>query len=338
LSGIISGGGKLIMAHLKRTEDYLDALSRLRQNPSTPTAQAELRHCLTNKSSVVVAKAAKIAAEFELHGLEPQLVAAFQRFMKNPAVTDKGCGAKAEIVRALEALGSPEADVFLTGIRHVQMEGSFGPPVDTAPPLRAASAMALVHMNQPDVILELVTLLVDREDDARVGAVRALAYSGHPAAVPLLRLRVLTEDTSADVMAECFSTLLALAPETSLDFVATYLGSNDDGIAEAAAIALGQSHEPRAIAALQSRWSSADPSLRSALLLGLAVAREDSAFAFLFSVIETAIEKIAAEAVTALAMYSHDDRIRSRVESLVRQRTGSLLQRTFEAEFGLDQG
>ena len=54
------------------------------------------------------------------------------------------------------------------------MEGSFGPSIDTAPRLRAASAMGLVHMNHPDAVVEIVTLLVDREADARVGAVRSL--------------------------------------------------------------------------------------------------------------------------------------------------------------------
>lgn len=322
------------MAQSRKTEDCLDALSRLRENPTTPAALVELRGYLANKSNLVVAKAAKIVAEFELNSFEPQLVEAFRRFMNNPAVTDKGCAAKTEIVRALEALGAAEAEVFLTGIRHVQMEGSFGPPVDTAPTLRAASAMGLVHMNHPNAILDIVTLLTDREDDARVGAVRALAASGQPATVPLLRFKVMAGDASADVIAESFFALLEVAPETSLDFVAAYLDSGGAAIAEAAAIALGQSRQPEAIAALKHKWPGAHETQRRALLTGLAVARDDSAFEFLFSVVETAIEKIAAEAITALALYRQDERIRSRVESLVEQREGTLLRRTLDAEFG----
>jgi hypothetical protein len=64
------------------------------------------------------------------------------------------------------------------------------------------------------------------------------------------------------------------------------------------------------------------------------VARDDSAFEFLFSLVESAIEKIAAEAVAALAVYRQDERIRSRVESLVELRNGTLLRRTLSAEFG----
>ncbi len=322
------------MAQSRKTEDCLASLSRLGENPAAPGIAAALAGYLANKSSPVVAKAAKIVAEFELHDLEPPLVSAFHRFMTNPAVTDKGCAAKTEIVRTLEALGAAEAEVFLAGIRHIQMEGSFGPPVDTAAGLRAASAMGLVHMNYPDAILEIVTLLVDHEDDARVGAVRALAYSGQPATVPLLRLKVMAGDASADVIAESFIALLDVAPETSLAFVAGYLDSSDPGIAEVAAIALGQSRRPEAITALKSKWPGARETQRRALLIGMAVARDDSAFEFLFSVVESAIEKIAGEAITALAMYRQDERIRSRVESLVAHRKGTLLRRTLGAEFG----
>ncbi|HVP45601.1 MAG TPA: HEAT repeat domain-containing protein [Bryobacteraceae bacterium] len=322
------------MAQPRRTEDCLDELSRLRENPTTPEARADLGRYLGNKSNVVAAKAAKIVAEFEIQDLEPQLMAAFHRFMKSPASTDKGCAAKTEIVRALEALGVAEGEVFLAGIRHVQMEGSFGPPVDTAAGLRAASAMGLVHMNHPDAILETVSLLVDREDDARIGAVRALAAAGHPATVPLLRFKVLAGDASADVIAESFLALLEVAPETSLGFVAGYLDSSDTTVAETAAIALGESRQPEAIVVLKSKWPGAGETLRPALLMGMAVARDDSAFEFLFSLIEGAVEKIAAEAITALAMYRQDDRIRGRVEALVRQRKGTLLARTLAAEFG----
>lgn len=322
------------MAQFRKTEDCLEALSRLRENPAAPGVRIELGGYLANKSNLVAAKAAKIVAEFELHDLEPQLVSAFHRFMTNPTVTDRGCAAKTELVRALEALGAAEAKVFLAGIRHIQLEGSFGPPVDTAAGLRAASAMGLVHMNYPHAILEIVTLLVDREDDARVGAVRALAYSGQPATVPLLRFKVMAGDASADVIAESFIALLEVAPETSLAFVTRYLDSTDPAVTEAAAIALGQSRQPEAIAALKDKWPGARENQRRALLIGLAVARDDSAFEFLFSLVESAVEQIAAEAIAALAMYRQDERIRSRVESLVAQRKGTLLKRTLGAEFG----
>jgi HEAT repeat protein len=224
--------------------------------------------------------------------------------------------------------------VFLAGIRHVQMEGSFGPPIDTAAGLRAASAVGLVHMNHPDAMLEIVNLLVDREADARVGAVRALAWSGRPESVPLLRLKALQVDPSVDVMGECFTALLAIAPGSSVDFVARYLDSSDAAIAEAAALALGESHLAAAVEALISKWGvhPADV-LRSALVAALALVRSDTAFDFLFSRIETANEKIAVEIISALALYRHDDRIRNRVDALVESRQSDALREAFTTSF-----
>ncbi len=322
------------MAHARKTEDALEDLHRLRQSFPRPAAAAELRPYLRHKSNLVVAKAAKLAGVFEMPELQPELVSAFERFMRDPVKTDRGCAAKTEIARALEALGAAEAAVFLAGIHHVQMEGSFGPSVDTAPALRAACAMGLVHMNHPDAVLEIVTLLMDREADARIGAVRALAYSGRPESVPLLRLKVLQPDPSIDVLGECFTTLLALAPGTSVDFVTPYLDAPDAAVAEAAALALGESHDVAAIEALKGRWRSFVPEpLRGALLTGLVLARAESAFAFLFSLIETSSEQIAAEVIAALALYRHDDRVHSRVATLVTSRQSKVLQTAFDTGF-----
>jgi HEAT repeat protein len=324
------------MAHARKTEDCLAALSRLREDPTAPAARAELIQYLAHKSNAVVAKAAKMAGDFELQDLRPHLVEAFHRFMKDPATTDRGCAAKTAVVRALEAMAAPEEAIYLAGIRHIQMEGSYGPPIDTAAALRSASAMALVHMHHPDAVLHIVTLLVDREADARIGGVRTLAWSERPEVVPLLRLKVLAGDESVDVIAECFTALLAVSPARSLDFVAGYLDSSAGAVAEAAALALGQSREPAALDVLKTRCAAgAGESLRRALFAGLALAREDGAFEFLFSLVETAPEKIAAQALSALAVYRHDDRICSRVAALVAGRQGNLLRQVVAAEFGL---
>ena len=323
------------MPRARKTEECLDDLHRLRGSLPSPEAAQELRAYLAHKSNLVAAKAAKLAREFELYDLRAELVAAFDRFLKDPAKTDRGCSAKTEIVRALESLGAPEGAVFLTGIRHVQMEGSFGPSIDTAAGLRAASAMGLVHMNHPDAILEIVTLLMDREVDARVGAVRALAWSGRPESVPLLRLKALQPDPSVDVMGECFTALLAIAPGTSVDFVAAYLDSQDAAIAEAAVLALGESHLPAGVEALINKWGvhPAD-TLRSALVAGLALARTDRAFDFLFTKVEIASERVAVDVIAELAMYRHDDRIRTRLAAVVESRQSKALQEAFATTFG----
>src|ERR1051325_3831837 len=55
-----------------------------------------------------------------------------RRWMQQPAKLDKACAATTQIVNALYELDYVEPEVFLQGIHHVQMEGSFGPPVDAA--------------------------------------------------------------------------------------------------------------------------------------------------------------------------------------------------------------
>jgi|SRR5579872_2767971 len=325
-------GGK--RHHAGNTEECLAELSRLRDNPG-PEARGVLRHYLGHRSNAVAARASKIVAALGYRDLGPQLASEFRRLMKKPAVSDPGCGAKTEIVRALVELGAAEDGVFLAGVRHVQMEGSFGPPVDTAPGLRAASAMGLVQMYHPDATLEIVRLLADREPDARIGAIRALAASGKPESVPLLRLKTLHGDQSFDVIAECFAALLQLDPAKSVEFVAEYLNGPDGGLAEAAAMALGQSREAPAIEVLKERWRPAtSESMRRALLMALALARDERAFEFLFRLIESAHEKTAAEAVSALAIFRHDDAIRSRVESLGASRKIRYLTEAIHAHFG----
>ena len=98
----------------------------------------EIRQFMAGTSSVLAAKAAKAAARLEIRGLGPELVSLFHRCMKNSVKNDPGCHAKIAVVEALSSLDIPDADVFIQGIRHIQMEPSFGPPVDTADRLRAA--------------------------------------------------------------------------------------------------------------------------------------------------------------------------------------------------------
>jgi len=105
---------------------------------------------------------------------------------------------------------------------------------------------------------------------------------------------------------------------------------------EAAVLALGESRQPAAIEALKSKWERcAQEPLRRALLTGLAVAREESAFDFLFSLVEDANEKTAGEAMSALALYRHDERIRSRVATLVAARKNKTIKQLFDAAFAL---
>lgn len=119
-----------------------------------------------------------------------------------------------------------------------------------------------------------------------------------------------------------------------MDFVAAFLNSSDAAIAEAAALALGESHGSAAVEVLQRAWETHPVAiLRRSLLAGLALARTDKAFEFLYSQVETAGEKTAAEVIAALAIYSHDERIRTRLAAVVASRQSGTLQEAFNTTF-----
>jgi HEAT repeat protein len=320
-------------------EQALDRLGALRSEAASPdTLAQELRKFLSNKSNLVVAKAARIAGELRSEKSIPDMVAAFERLMADPGKLDKGCAALTEITGALYELDYLEPEIYFRGIHHVQMEGAFGPPVDVASKLRAFSALGLARTRYPHALEEVVALLVDREPEARIGAVRALASNGGEAGVLLLRLKVLNGDPEPDVMAECFSGLLAASPERSLSFVAEYAESEDAAVAEAAILALGTSRRPAAFDFLKEKWErSAGGRLRKTLLLAMALTRADAAIEFLVALLESGNVQTARDTITALALYRDNQRIRQLIEAAVSRRGEKQLTEAFRRELAANE-
>lgn len=294
---------------------------------------AEFKAFLKNRSNLVVAKAAKVACQARATDLVPDLVAAFHRLMQNPAKLDKGCAATTEIVNALYELDYVEPEIYLQGIHHVQMEGSFGPPVDAAAKLRAISALALARTAHPAALDEVVSLLVDEWPDARVGAVRALAVNGGPAGALLLKLKLLTGDSEPDVLAECFSGLLTAAPERSLRLVEGFVDSEDIAVAEAALLALGASRLAAAFDLLKARWETAASPLRKTVLLAIAMVRSDCAIEFLLALLAKCSVATAKDVLAALALFRDNEKTRNRVESVVASRNENSVSKIFEQQF-----
>jgi len=315
-------------------EQALDQLAALKNEASGPQLAADLKTFLKNRSNLVVAKAAKIAAQSSEAQLVPPLVEAFHRLMANPAKLDKGCAATAEIIGALYELDYSEPEVYLLGIHHIQMEPSFGPPVDAATKLRAMSAMALARTRHPAALEEIVTLLADKWPEARIGAARALAVNGGHAGALLLKLRILTGETEPEVLAECFSGLLAAAPERSLPLIAGFIDSEDMAIAETALIALGSSRLPEALALLKERWETAiSAPLRKILLVAIAMNRSDDAVEFLLGLLAKSDEGTAKDVVTALAFFRTNEKVREWVEEVVIRRNEKSVSQLFSQEF-----
>jgi hypothetical protein len=279
--------------------------------------------------------AAKVAGELRATAVVPDLVAAFHKLMADAPRLDKRCAALTEIATALYELDSDDPDPYRIGLTHVQMEASFGPPVDAAAKLRGLCAQGLLRTRYANALHDVVPLLVDREPEARLGAVKALATNGGEAGVLLLKLKVHTGDSEPEVMGECFTGLLAADPDRSLSLVAKYVDDEDEALAEAAILALGQSKDERAFEVLKEKWQrTVGGPLRQVLLVAMALSRLEPAIAYLLSIVEDSNPRTAAQAMEALASYRSSERVRSSLAKIVEERNERLITEAFARHFG----
>jgi len=314
-------------------EQTLDRLSQLCDEPKQVVVE-ELRRALNHRSNLVAAKAAKIAGELRLTELMPDLAAGFERFMADPVRLDKRCAAVTEAAAALYEMDCLDPQIYLRGIRHVQFEASYGPPVDEAAKLRAQCALGLIRTSHPDAFPNVVDLLADPQPQARIGAVRALAACGGEKGVLLLRFKVLTGDREAEVLGECFAGLLEADFDRSLEFVRRYVDSEDEEIAETAILALATQRRPEAFAVLREKWErTVTGSLRQTLLAAMGTARLDEATDFLLGLVGEASVPTAVEVIKTLAHYHNDERVRAAIKKIVDARNDRQLAAAFQAEF-----
>jgi hypothetical protein len=302
------------------TEDALSQVSAIRNAPEKYDLKRDLAPLLQHKSNHVIAAVAVALKRLEEAALNAELIACFTALLPKAKERDQGCKALTAIAEALVSAGEHAPEVYLPGAKHVQMEGSFGPPVDVASPLRGLCARGLVRMRHPEALYQTVELLADREVPARAGAVQALGDDGGLAAELLLRLKVLAGDDE-DVIAECFQSLLVAAPDRSVDFVARYLGSASEDRAESAALALGGSRLASAGAVLIEAWrAQVRRPIRRALLLATAMCRQEEGINFLLARLEEEPDQTAGDVMEALALYRSDEKVVARVESIAARR------------------
>jgi HEAT repeat protein len=302
------------------------ALARLDEIPlRTPEGQKQIAKALAAKSNLVAAKAARIAGEALWTELTNDLVAAFDRFLERGSGGDKGCAATMAIARALFNFDHDDAEVYLKGMRHVQMEPAWGGSVDAAAELRAICAMGLANTRYPGKLRALVDLLVDREWQARTGAVRALAVAGSEAALLVLRFKALSGDREPEVIADCFSGLLSAEGADAVPFVASFADDKDKEVKEAAILALGASRRADAVEWMMRRFGEvADVETRRCILLSLATSRTEAAIGFVIGLVREGGERISEFAVSAMEINRGDGQIQARIEQALRERKGSV--------------
>jgi hypothetical protein len=290
----------------------------LRQQPEVARIEP-LRKALAHRNNFIVAKAADLVRELQMAHLMPELLKAFDRFFDNPVKTDPQCWAKNALSRTLFALEYQETEVFLRGMRHIQMEPVWGGQSDTAGTLRATCALALVQcrsLTDADLLGHLIELAGDKDKAVRTEAMRAIEQVGSPSASLLLRLRAVLGADEPEVLGACYSGILRLEGVKTIPWVTRFLTSADDNAAEAA-LAIAGTHSPEGFKALQERFATADDRWwRSVLLSAIALTRQDAAVEFLFELVRT--ESLSAEgAIEAILRSMPSQDVTKRLEKLV---------------------
>jgi HEAT repeat protein len=284
------------MSGKRAFEQQIAALEALRHEPESARTPA-LRKALGNRNNFIVGKAADLLRDFGLKEMEPDLLAAFDRFFGDPVKTDPKCWAKNAISRALAGFELQEESVFLRGMRHIQLEPVWGGSSDTAGTLRATCALALVQcrgLTEKNLLEHLVELLADSDKTVRTEVVRAIEQIGSPSATLLLRLRAVLGSDEPEVLGACYGGVLRIEGVRAIPWVKRFLAAGDDSAGEAA-LALAGSHSTEALDALTASLTGAhDPWWRSVLLSAIALTRQDAAIEFLVALVRK--ESLDAEA------------------------------------------
>jgi len=310
------------------TEERLHAVVELGKRAG-PILATDLGPFLRDKAGIVAAAAARIAAERELRTMQTELEETFRRFLENPVATDPGCRAKLAVAEALRSLDVRAPDVYLRGVAYRQLEPSYGPPIDTAAAVRVCCAAALLETRHPTALLEVGPLLADPEPNTRAGVASVLGTVGGEACEALLRLKVRMGDREPEVIGTCLDALLRSSFERAFPFVLQAMNDAGDAVLRLVLVGLGESRDERATAVLRDYAEGPrGKEVRVAALLSLAISRLPAAHEYLLSLIETAPERRALEAIAALESQRHDSSLMQRARAVAMARSDAV-QRAF---------
>ena len=327
-------------------EEQISALSRLREGPVTEATLAALRKGLADRVNLVCAKAAQVAGELGVKPLIPSLVACFDRFFQHHGESDPQCWAKNAIAKALTCLEHDESATFLPGCRYVQMESVWGGKTDTAVTLRSLCTLALVQcadLPRAGKLRHLVQSMTDLAETVRIDAIRAIEQMEGEEAALLLRLKAAMGDQRAVVTGQALESLLRVEGERGLDFALDFLvertrenpqemKSTLEEVVEEAALALGASRLPAAVAALKKAWLG-EPKI--VYLQAVSASRQESGFEFLLDLVRSGRERDAGGAVDALALHRDSPEVRASVKTAVEARGSAELVERFRAKFSV---
>jgi HEAT repeat protein len=128
-------------------------------------------------------------------------------------------------------------------------------------------------------------------------------------------------DPDPRVTAECLEGLGRLATPRAIEALEGFLEDEAGPVAEAAALALGQTRTPEALERLiELRRACADRDRRKALLFPIALVRSEAAFDYLLSVLQREDADGAAAALEALEVFLGGEDRRAQVTAAVEER------------------
>ena len=326
----------------RSTDAKLERLQLLRdQNPS-PEIRIELQNALLDASNHVSrgTAAAPITARLRFSELIPNLAAAFDPLMVDPLKSDKTCAGKTAIVDALNELDCQDPDLFLIGIRHVQLEPAWGGRNDTAAPLRAACVLGLVRMGYSKALPVLVDVLADSERVVRLAAAQALAVSGSHAALLLLRLKArLGDHVDPDVIGECLVGLMRAETCKNRGSLVCLRVSAKRRFQHCRSCPVGfrKFAAPRSVHCLEGIANGMrfdrQPTCKGLSCWQWPCCALPAATDFLFALVTDARESTASQALSALAILSYDARVQERAAAAVKTRDTKSLQDLFAEKF-----
>lgn len=320
------------MAKRDKAAEALDRAVALRKEPDAAALVAGLRELIAGKYAAAVAKAATIAREREVcDQLAVELAGAFDHFLDH---ADPGCAVKTAAVQA-DVL---DVERLLIAIRHVQMEGSFGPPVDVAAAMRGHAAMGLLNARYADALRTIEPLLADADQrgaltDARRGAIRALGTVISETSAIMLRMTARRFARDPETLAEALSSLNAIEPGRSVAFIAAFLESADADTIDTAALALAEGRQSPGFDALLAGWPrrSAMPDDARPYLTALAMTRRPAAIDALIAEVEQSPRPRVLEALSALELFRGDAAICARVRTAADGRRDRAIAEAAEA-------
>jgi len=314
----------------RKIEQEIERLNLLRE-AQPEVARAALRRALADRVNLMVAKAAKVAAELQFRDLIPDLLRAFDRLLDDAVERDPQCWGKNALAKALTDLDHRESAIFLRGAQHIQMEAVWGGREDTAATLRGLCLLALVacsDVRRETLLRALVDAMAEKAHTVRLEAVRALAQMEGDEAALLLRFKARIGDQEPSVVGQVFESLLHLEGDPIIGFVAGFLRSGGEAVREEAALSLGVCRLPAALKALREEWQSTrDPELRYVILRGLSTSRHEEALNFLLDLVRTARLQDATAALEALSLHAESADIRKRTADAVEERGADLSER-----------